>query len=123
MEEKKEYLKTSYGKKVVKIPIEELQSLELQLGFIPKEEADFFRLEQDRIIKIIAEKYNMKTWDVAEQYSFGRRKSVWNVLNIPAKELIHFHSLFGQISRNDVEHYRFERGKIIKQISEKYWLK
>jgi len=122
MEDKNEYFTTTYGKKVVKIPIEELQILALQVGFLPMDDRDFFRSEYDRLMKIVAGKYGMKYFDVDEQYCSRRRKSVWKIIKISNKEILGFTAIIDVIPRDDLEYFRSEFDKIMEEIAKKYGL-
>jgi len=119
-----EFSTTSYGKKVPKIPKEELQLLELKVEFLPDSEndAEFFCLEFDRLMQIVAEKYGggMKFFDVKEQYRSIRRKSVWKLFQMPTKELFALGTQIKTIPRDNLEHFRAEYDKIVQGIAKKY---
>jgi len=117
-----EYVKTITGKKVVKIPVEELQFLELQFEFLPKKDVNFSRSESERLMKVLGEKYGMFWWEVQDQSRTTRRKSVWKVIKFPLKEQLELSAQIRQLFTKDVEIFRSEYDKLLKETAEKYGL-
>lgn len=82
---------TVRGRKMKKIPVEELQFLQLYaeglMGCLnQKVAAKVFHEKIDSVSK----KYDMPFEDVDFQYSFRRRKDVLKVLNMPHKKFLAF---------------------------------
>ena len=114
---------TVRGRKMKKIPVEELQFLQLYaeglMGCLnQKVAAKVFHEKIDSVSK----KYDMPFEDVDFQYSFRRRKDVWNVLNMPHKKFLAFGEEIKKIRTKNIEKFLVEYDKLLRETAKEYGL-
>ena len=114
---------TVRGKKMIAIPIEELQFVELKTSYFPR---DFWN-EPDgneayakwcsRVYEILKGKYGT---DAEEQLGFRRFPSIFNGKKIPER---HFQDLLEKMKQIPTDDFRNGQDDFIKSICEKYGIK
>ena len=112
---------TVRGRKMKKIPVEEIQFFQLWVEGLMGHRK-ILDLEHDKYINRLSKKYDMPFDDVQFQISFRRCKDVWNVLNMPHKKFLAFDEEIGKIPTKNTEKFLIEYEKLLKETAKEYGL-
>ena len=115
---------TVRGKKMKKIPVEELQFLQLWVECLMEHQnhRKILKIEYEKYVHRLSKKYDMPFEDVDFQYSFRRRKDVWNVLNMPHKKFLAFGEEIKKIRTKNIEKFLVEYDKLLRETAKEYGL-
>ena len=115
---------TVRGRKMKKIPVEELQFLQLWVECLMehKNHRKILKIEYEKYVHRLSKKYDMPFEDVDFQYSFRRRKDVWNVLNMPHKKFLAFGEEIKKIRTKNIEKFLVEYDKLLRETAKEYGL-
>ena len=115
---------TVRGRKMKKIPVEELQFLQLWVECLMehKNHRKILKIEYEKYVHRLSKKYDMPFEDVDFQYSFRRRKDVWNVLNMPHKKFWTFCEAIDKIPTKNIEKFLVEYDKLLRETAKEYEL-
>ena len=114
---------TVRGRKMKKIPVEELQFLQFWIeNLISSVSRKILKIEYEKYVHRLSKKYDMPFEDVDFQYSFRRRKDVWNVLNMPHKKFLAFDEEIGKIPTKNIEKFLVEYDKLLRETAKEYGL-
>ncbi len=112
---------TVRGRKMKKIPDAEIQFFQLWVEGLMGHRK-ILDLEHDKYINRLSKKYDMPFEDVDFQYSFRRRKDVWNVLNMPHKKFLAFGEEIKKIRTKNIEKFLVEYDKLLRETAKEYGL-
>lgn len=114
---------TVRGRKMKKIPVEELQFLQFWIeNLISSVSRKILKIEYEKYVHRLSKKYDMPFEDVDFQYSFRRRKDVWNVLNMPHKKFLAFGEEIKKIRTKNIEKFLVEYDKLLRETAKEYGL-
>ena len=115
---------TVRGKKMKKIPVEELQFLQLWVECLMEHQnhRKILKIEYEKYVHRLSKKYDMPFEDVDFQYSFRRRKDVLKVLNMPHKKFLAFDEAIGKIPTKNIEKFLVEYDKLLRETAKEYGL-
>ena len=115
---------TVRGRKMKKIPVEELQFLQLWVECLMEHQnhRKILKIEYEKYVHRLSKKYDMPFEDVDFQYSFRRRKDVWKVLNMPHKKFWSFCEEIDKIPTKNTEKFLVEYDKLLRETAKEYGL-